>query len=350
MEIQVDLRSDTVTKPSPAMREAMARAHVGDDVIDRDPTVERLEAVTATMLGQPAGLFMPSGSMSNLVALMTHLGRGERFYAVRGAHILTHELGTASWLAGGIPGELPWSDGPGCPSPADIRALAAIEPRAGHYYDLRTTLVCLENTHNQAGGQIIPRHAMTNLVDSAHAAGWPVHLDGARIWHAAAAQDITPHDAAGQPDSLTVCFSKGLGAPVGSMLLGSKEFIGRAWRWRKALGGGMRQSGVLAAAALVALDQELPRIDEDRQRATTLARAIRQEGLDCPDPATNILMVRPPPGSDASAGDIWAAWRSAGIGCLLMGDAVRLVLHRDIDMAGLTTAIMLINEVTKKVG
>ncbi|MDR2252763.1 MAG: aminotransferase class I/II-fold pyridoxal phosphate-dependent enzyme [Bifidobacteriaceae bacterium] len=350
MQIQVDFRSDTVTKPSPAMREAMARAHVDDDVLDGDPTVELLEERTARMLGQEAGLFMPSGSMANLCALMIHLGRGDRFYAPKGAHVLTHELGTGAWLAGGMPAELPCSFGPGVPSPDDIRAVAAVEPRGQMYYDLRTKLVCLENTHNQAGGVILGRTVMNDLVAAAHDVGWPVHLDGARIWHAAAAQDILPREAAGPVDSITVCFSKGLGAPVGSMLLGPKDFITKARRARKALGGGMRQSGVLAAAALVALEQELPRIDEDRIRATTLSEAIRAVGLDCPPPATNILTVRPGPGSDATAGDIWAAWREAGLGCLLMGDAVRLVVHRDIDVVAITTAILLITTTAKKIG
>jgi threonine aldolase len=324
------------------MRQAMAAAEVGDDVIDRDPTVDRLERTTAELLGQEAGLFMPSGSMSNLVALMTHLERGDRFLAPRAAHILTHELGTAAWLAGGMPAELPWSLAPGVPSPADIEAAAAEEPQPAAYYDLRTRLVCLENTHNQAGGAIVPHAVQAQLVRAAHAANWPVHLDGARLWHAAAAQGVAPAEAAGAVDSLTVCFSKGLGAPVGSMLLGSDDFIGRAWRARKALGGGLRQAGVLAAAALVALSEELPRIDQDRGKALALAQAIRETGAHCPEPATNIVLARPAPEATWTARDLWAAWSREGLGCLLMGDAVRLVTHRDIDSAALTEAVKLI--------
>jgi threonine aldolase len=328
------------------MREAMARAYVGDDVLDSDPTTDRLQEVTARLLGQEAGLFTASGSMANLIALMTHLGRGDRFYAPREAHVLTHELGVGAWLAGGLPSELPWTVAPGVPSPADIEAAAAAEPRPGAYYDLRTKLVCLENTHNQGGGVIIPEALNAQLADAVHRAGWSYHLDGARIWHAAAAQGITPAQAAAGADTVAVCFSKGLGAPVGSMLLGRKDFVERARRARKALGGGLRQSGVLAAAALVALEEELPRIDEDRARAQGLAEAIRATGLDCPVPATNILMVRLPEGSGLSVADLWAAWNAAGIGCLPMGDAVRLVTHRDIGPEGEATAIKLIAEAT----
>jgi threonine aldolase len=328
------------------MREAMARAYVADDVIDRDPTVERLEERTARMLGQEAGLFTASGSMANLVALMTHLGRGDRFYAPREAHVLSHELGTGAWLAGGLPSELPWTLGPGVPSPEDIAAAAAKEPRPPAYYDLTTKLVCLENTHNQAGGSIIPPAVQTELAAAVHAAGWALHLDGARLWHAAAALDVTPAEAAVGADSVTVCFSKGLGAPVGSMLCGTKDFIKRAWRARKALGGGMRQAGVLAAAALVALDEELPRIEEDHRRAMMLAEAIRATGLDCPVPPTNILLVRPPRGSSLTVRDLWAGWRAAGIGCFPMGEAVRLVVHRDTQLVEIATAINLITDAT----
>ncbi|MDR1392810.1 MAG: hypothetical protein LBJ62_02400 [Bifidobacteriaceae bacterium] len=348
MPIKVDLRSDTVTKPSQAMRQAMAQAEVGDDVIDRDPTVRLLEERTANIMAQPAGLFVPSGSMSNLVALMTHLGRGDRYFAPRSAHILTHELGTAAWLAGGMAGELPWSLGPGIPSPDDVTAAAQEEPAKPAYYDLIARLLCLENTHNQAGGTVIRQAVAFQLVDAAHQVGWSVHLDGARIWHAAAAQGLTPSQAAGPVDSVTVCFSKGLGAPVGSMLCAPTGFIEQARRWRKALGGGMRQAGVLAAAALVALDQELPRIDQDRLRAVRLASALRELGLDSPEPDTNIVMVRPAAGSGLTPGQLAAAWAAAGVGCLVMGTAVRLVTHRDIDDSALGQAVDLIANATRQ--
>jgi threonine aldolase len=330
------------------MRRAMAAAPVGDDVIDRDPTVQELEARTTALVGQEAGLFMPSGSMSNLVALMTHLRPGDRFLAPRHAHILSHELGTAAWIAGGIPLELPWSAGPGVPSVADVQAVAAEEPPHHAYYELVTRLVCLENTHNHAGGHFVPWQLSQELSDAAHQARWRVHLDGARLWHAAAAQSISPAQAAVGADSVSVCFSKGLGAPVGSMLCSSREFIDRAWRSRKALGGGMRQSGVLAAAALVALDEELPRIDEDRRRAVELAAALRGIGLDAEEPATNIVMAAPPAGAGFTASQLAACWQDAGVGCLVMGPAVRLVTHRDIDGQTLADGIVLLKDATAR--
>ncbi|MDR2374677.1 MAG: hypothetical protein LBD77_11435 [Bifidobacteriaceae bacterium] len=348
MVITVDFRSDTVTQPSASMRRAMAAAPTGDDVIDRDPTVAELESRTAALLGQEAGLFMPSGSMSNLVALMTQLRPGDRFLAPRHAHVLSHELGTAAWIAGGIPLELPWSHAPGVPAVADIEAVAAEESAQPAYYELVTRLVCLENSHNHAGGHIIEWPLAQQLSDAAHQAGWQVHLDGARLWHAAAAQAVSPAQAAGGADSVTVCFSKGLGAPVGSMLCASREFIDRARRWRKALGGGMRQSGVLAAAALVALDEELPRIDQDRVRAVQLADALSQLGLDAPTPATNIVLVSPGPGAPHSAGELARAWQEAGVGCLTMGPAVRLVTHRDIDDQKLAHGIGLLAAATER--
>ncbi|MDR1634123.1 MAG: hypothetical protein LBS27_04220 [Bifidobacteriaceae bacterium] len=348
MTIKVDFRSDTVTQPSQSMRRAMAEAPTGDDVIDRDPTVAELEARTAALLDQEAGLFMPSGSMSNLVALATHLGRGERFLAPRHAHVLSHELGTAAWIAGGIPLELPWSYAPGVPAPTDIEAVAAEESARPAYYELITRLVCLENTHNHAGGHFVPWRLAGQLYDAARAAGWAVHLDGARLWHAAAAQCVSPAQAAGNADSVTVCFSKGLGAPVGSMLCSSQAFIERARRWRKAFGGGLRQSGVLAGAALVALDEELPRIDEDRRRAAALAAALRDLGLVAEDPPTNIVLAQPGPDTGFTAAELARAWQDAGVGCLTMGPAVRLVTHRDIDDAALADGIGLLTRATEQ--
>ncbi|MDR2565086.1 MAG: hypothetical protein LBC97_03315 [Bifidobacteriaceae bacterium] len=348
MAIKVDFRSDTVTQPSESMRRAMAAAPTGDDVIDRDPTVAELEARTAALLGQEAGLFMPSGSMSNLVALTTHLGRGERFLAPRHAHVLSHELGTAAWIAGGIPLELPWSYAPGVPAPADIQAIAAEESAQPAYYELITRLVCLENTHNHAGGHFIPWRLARQLYDAVHQAGWAVHVDGARLWHAAAAQCVSPAEALGQPDTVSVCFSKGLGAPVGSMLCASRAFVERARRWRKAFGGGLRQSGVLAAAALVALEEELPRIDEDRRRAAELASALRDLGLVAEEPPTNIVMAEPGPDAGFTATQLAKAWQEAGVGCLTMGPAVRLVTHRDIDDAALADGIGHLQEATQR--
>jgi threonine aldolase len=316
----------------------MAKAVVDDDVIGRDPTMAELEERTAALVGQEAGLFMVSGCMSNLVALMGWVGRGDRFLAPQHAHVLSHELGSACSIAGGIPFELPWTVAPGVPSPADLDALAAEEPQTHAYYELVTRLVCLENTHNHGGGTVIPPEVWAGLVGSAHGAGWAVHLDGARLWHAAAAQNLSPADAAAGADSVTVCLSKGLGAPVGSVLCSSAEFIARARRHRKILGGGIRQGGVLAAAGLVALEQELPRIDEDRVRARRLAAGLRDMGFGVGDVATNIMLVTPREG-DGGAAKLAGAWRAAGVGCAIMGADIRLVTHRDITDALITEAL-----------
>ncbi|MDR1824768.1 MAG: hypothetical protein LBR27_05470 [Bifidobacteriaceae bacterium] len=342
MALTVDLRSDTVTKPSPAMRAAMAAAVVDDDVVGRDPTMVELEERTAALLGKEAGLYLVSGCMSNLTALMTHLHRGDRFLAPRHAHILSHELGTAAHIALGVPLELPWTYAPGVPAPADVAEVAAEEPAHHSYYELITRLLCLENSHNHAGGFLIPQDVNDALIAEAHQAGWQVHLDGARIWHSAAAQGITPAAAAGAADSVSVCFSKGLGAPVGSVLVGSKDFIEGARRNRKILGGGIRQGGVLAAACLVALDEELPRIDQDRVRADRLAAGLREMGFDAPAPQTNILLVTPPAAWGLSAPQLAQTWTEAGIGCHVMGPAVRLVTHRDIGDSDIATALELI--------
>jgi threonine aldolase len=327
----IDLRSDTVTRPSPEMRHAMATADVGDDVLEHDPTMAQLEARVADLTGKEAALWVPTGCMSNLVALMLHLGRGDRLLAPRHAHILSHELGTVAWLAGGIPFELEWAIGPGVPDPSQV-ALEAAPSSA--YYDLRTKLLALENTHNHAGGTIIPPAVYTALVDTAHAAGLAVHLDGARIWHAAAALGISVGEAVGEADTVSVCLSKGLGAPMGSVLAGGGEAIVEARRLRKMLGGGVRQGGVVAAAGLVALDRELPRIDEDRHRALRLAEGLRGLGYEIAQPQTNMVFV---PSADAAA--LAAAWTAAGVACVAMGQSVRLVTPRDVSDADIGTAI-----------
>jgi len=204
----LDFRSDTVTKPSPEMRAAMAAAEVGDDVLDGDPTLLRLEARVAGLLGLEAALWTPTGCMANGIAMMLHLKRGDRFLAPAQAHVLGSELGTAAWLAGGMPEALPWEGGPGRPTAEQVRKAAG---GAGPYYVLRTRLLCLENTHNFAGGAVIPLAEHRALVSAAREKGLAVHLDGARLWHAAAAQDCALHELAAGADTVSVCLSKGLG-------------------------------------------------------------------------------------------------------------------------------------------
>jgi threonine aldolase len=340
MDLLVDMRSDTVTRPSSAMRDAMARAEVGDDVLDHDPTMAALEARIAEITGREAALWLPSGSMSNLVALMIHLKRGEVFLTPHSAHVLNHELGTGAWLAGGMPRELPWALGPGVPSPDDVAAIVQGPPPS--YFDLVPRLLVLENTHNEAGGTIVPPDIYAALVDTAHESGLPVHLDGARLWHAAAAQGLTPAQTIGEADTVTVCLSKGLGVPMGSLLAGPASLIDKARRARKMLGGGVRQGGVVAAAGLVALDTELPRIDEDRIRALRLAAGLRDLGFNVSDPDTNILMVPVADPTPTAAADLAERWNTIGVGCYPMSGRVRLVTHRDVDDAGIDLALRLI--------
>ena len=218
----IDLRSDTVTRPTKQMREAMAAAEVDDDVLGRDPTMRELETRVAGLLGTDDALWTPSGSMGNLIALMSHLQRGDAFLAPAGAHVLDAELGTAAWLAGGMPRPLPHDAGPGKVSPDAVRRAAGT---AGPYYTLRTTLLCLENTHNAAGGTVTAPDEHAAVAAAARAAGLRVHLDGARLWHAAVALGVPPATLTVGVDTVQVCFSKGLGAPVGSAVAGSAEFV-----------------------------------------------------------------------------------------------------------------------------
>ncbi|KEI44620.1 threonine aldolase family protein [Saccharopolyspora rectivirgula] len=331
----IDLRSDTVTRPDQQMSAAMATAEVGDDVLDHDPTMRALEERVAHLLGMPAALWVPSGTMGNLIALCLHLGRGQRFLAPRGAHVLTHELGSAAWLAGGMPDPLPWDAGPGRPAPETVRANVEAE---APYDSLRTTLLCLENTHNEAGGAVVPPDEHAKLVSAARDAGLRVHLDGARIWNAAVALEVPPAALTAGVDSVQACLSKGLGAPVGSVVAGSTNFIAEARRMRKMLGGGVRQGGVLAAAGLVALDR-IDSLAEDHRKAARLARGLAELGWKVTTPQTNMVL--------AEAADVRATVdRLAGVGVLAvpMGDRIRFVTHRDVSEADVERALQRIAE------
>jgi threonine aldolase len=327
----IDLRSDTVTRPTPSMRRAMAEAAVGDDVLDGDPTLRELERTVARITGLEDALWMPTGSMSNLVGLMLHLRRGDRFLAPAHAHVVDFELGTAAWIAQGMPVELPWAAGPGVPSVEDVRAAAGA---TGPYYALRPALLSLENTHNAAGGTITAPATHHALVDAAHSAGLAVHLDGARIWHAAAALGLSVAECVGAADTVSVCLSKGLGAPVGSVLAGSAAQIVEARRIRKMLGGGVRQGGVLGAAGLVALDEHLPTIDADRVLAQRLADGLSALGCAVVPPATNILLV-----AVADLPAALAALEGVGVLASAMNGHVRLVTHRDVGPADVDTVL-----------
>ncbi len=326
----LDFRSDTLTRPDEHMRSALARAEVGDNVIDIDPTIRRLEERAAETLGMPAALWTPSGTMANLIALSTHLRRGDRFLAPRGAHVLVNELGSAAWLAGGMPDPLEHDAGPGRPTPQTLRAAVGGD---GPYYTLRTTLLSLENTHNAAGGAVIPPDEHAQLVAAARETGLRVHLDGARIWNASVALGVPPAALTVGVDSVSACFSKGLGAPVGSVVAGSEEFVEQARRMRQMLGGGVRQGGVLAAACLVALD----RVDDlvaDHAKAARLAAGLRERSWDVTEPQTNIVLAGVP-----DVETTLEKLRALGILALPMAGKVRFVLHRDVSEADVTEAL-----------
>ena len=264
----IDLRSDTVTKPTPAMRKAMARAEVGDDVLGDDPTVKELEAHTAQLLGKDAALFVPSGTMANQLAIRGHTEPGDEILVEANAHLYYYEGGAPAALSGVmcrcINGQR------GIFTGADVEA--SLRPGDQHFP--RTRLVCLENTHNRGGGKIWSIAQIHEVATTARKHGLLMHLDGARLWNASVAAGIPERDYAAHFDTLSVCFSKGLGAPIGSALAGSKDFIERVRRFRKMFGGGMRQAGIIAAGALFALRNHRARLADDHANAKMLARGL----------------------------------------------------------------------------
>lgn len=283
----IDLRSDTVTKPTPAMWEAMSKADVGDDVYGDDPTVNLLQEMAADMMGKEAGLFVPSGTMGNLAALLAHCQRGDEVIIGNKNHSFLYEAGGLSAL-GGIHSCQLQNQADGSLLPSDVEA--AIRPDDPH--DPITRLVCLENTHNRCGGTVQSVAYTRQIAELAHSRGLKVHLDGARLFNAAAALGVPARDLAEPVDSVTFCLSKGLCAPVGSVLCGDRAFIKKAHRVRKMLGGGMRQAGVIAAAGVVALQKMTARLGEDHERARDLAVGLRRISgiqLDPGTPATNMI-------------------------------------------------------------
>lgn len=265
----IDLRSDTVTHPTPEMRKAMFEAEVGDDVYGEDPTVNRLEAMAAKMMGKEAALFVTSGTQGNLVAVLTHTNRGDEIILGDESHIFWYEVGGASVLGGVIMHILP-TDSQGRLDPDDIER--AVRGKDIHYPP--TTLICLENTHNRCGGAVLAGDYTDEVCNLAHGHGLKVHLDGARVFNAAVALGVPASMLARNVDSVALCLSKGLSAPVGSLLCGDIDFVGRARKFRKMLGGGMRQAGVIAAAGIVALNTMIDRLAEDHANARRLAQGL----------------------------------------------------------------------------
>jgi len=265
----IDLRSDTVTKPTMAMRQAMMDAEVGDDVYGEDPTVNRLEAMTAEMLGKEAALFVSSGTMGNLIALLAHCGRGDEIILGDRCHIFRSEQGGAAALGGVHPMVIR-------NQPDGTLDLAEIEANIrddNEHYPV-TKLVCIENTHNFCGGRVLGVDYMDAIGDLAHTHGLKLHVDGARLWNAAVALGVSPARVVCNADSISVCLSKGLAAPVGSLLVGDQAFIARARRMRKLVGGGMRQAGLLAAAGIVAITEMVERLSDDHANAKALAQGL----------------------------------------------------------------------------
>lgn len=290
----IDLRSDTITHPTPEMRKAMFEAEVGDDVYREDPTVNRLEAVAAEMMGKEAALFTTSGTQSNLIGVLTHTNHGDEIILGDEAHIIWYEVGGAAALGGVIMRTVP-TDSRGRLNPDDIER--AIRGKDIHYP--QTTLLCLENTHNRCGGTVLTPDYTDGVCKLAHARGLKVHLDGARIFNAAVALGVPASALVRNSDSVALCLSKGLSAPVGSLLCGSEDFIERARKFRKMLGGGMRQAGVIAAAGIVALETMVDRLAEDHANARRLAEGlagIKGIRLAQDDIPTNIVMfhISPP--------------------------------------------------------
>jgi threonine aldolase len=315
----IDLRSDTVTQPNAAMREAMAAAPVGDDVYGDDPTVNLLQEKTADLFGFEAGLFAPSGTQSNLIALMLHCARGDEYLVGQDAHTYKYEGGGAAVL-GSIQPQPIANQADGSLALSDIAHY--IKPDDMHF--ARTRLLALENT---IGGKVLNSAYMAQATGFAHKRGLATHLDGARIFNAAVKQGISLRESAIGFDSISVCLSKGLGAPVGSVLLGPKEFIERGKRWRKMLGGGMRQAGVLAAAGLYALEHNVERLADDHANAARLSDGLAAiEGLQVDTPQTNIFYVEVPP---AAVDGLRAALLAERIRATV-GQHTRLVTHINI--------------------
>ncbi len=340
-----DFRSDTVTKPTPRMRQAMAEAEVGDDVYGEDPTVRRLEEKTAEVLGCEASLFVPTGSMGNQISLRVHGRSGTEVILEARCHIFHYEMGGMAALSGLLPRPIEGVRGRLAPEQVAVW----IRPESVYYLP-RTSVLALENTHNGAGGAVTPREALEPLLALAKAHGLKVHLDGARLWNAAAALGVTEASLAAGFDSVMTCFSKGLRAPVGSAVSGSKAFVAEARRVRKLFGGGMRQAGVIAAAALVALEEERSRLPEDHARATKLAAGLAGLSGIRIDPAaveTNIVRFS----LEGNWGDAASVLSKLSARGVLAGDAgpdsLRMVTHADVNDIDIQRALRAFEEIAK---
>ncbi|MDR1379158.1 MAG: threonine aldolase [Synergistaceae bacterium] len=351
----IDLRSDTVTKPSAEMRQAMSEAEVGDDVFGEDPTVKRLEEKGAELLGKEAALYVTSGTQGNLVSLLTHCGRGDGAIVGRNSHILNYEGGGLCALgsivsiqvddnAGGDVGnndvgnnkENNGGDEKSLPSIANLERLLTAK---NNVHFAQSTLLCLENTHNRGGGHASSPQEIARRVDWAHGKGLAVHVDGARLFNAAVAQGVAPSALVRDVDSVQVCLSKGLGAPVGSLICASRSFIERARFWRKKVGGGLRQVGIVAAAGLYALERNVDRLAEDHKNAQLIQNILQKGGLRVTEVKRPTNMVYFSARDEASADKLLEACRKKGVFFNKTApDTFRLVTHLDVSRQQANTA------------
>ena len=342
----IDFRSDTVTRPSDAMRKAMAQAEVGDDVLGEDPTIIALQEKAAEITDKEAALFTPSGTFANQLALFTWVPKGGEVYLNEVSHIIQHEAGASAHISGAflrpfVPKSSNWAQW------SDISP--RIRPEPDQHFPV-PSLVCLENALSD--GTVQPVHSMAEIKAGAESAGLPVHLDGARLFNAAASLGVDASEIAGEVDSVMFCLSKGLGAPVGSLLCGPKDFIEKAFYRRKIMGGGMRQAGILAAAGLVALEEELPRLGEDHQMARELAKAF--SALDTfevltPEPDINMVFLKlSSPGTQAEDGFLTFLEEAGILTYPAEGGVFRFVTHRDISIDQLRHTLNVLPQIAEQ--
>ncbi len=335
----IDLRSDTVTKPTAEMRKAMAEAEVGDDVYGEDPTVNFLQEKAAEVFGKEAALFVPTGSMGNQIAVKLHTKAGDEVVIEGRGHIFNWELGMPAIAAGVTIRPVRAANDNGMMTWAEIESALHINMP---YYACPTGLICLENTHNFGGGSVMSAEQTSEICDNAHKLNLPVHLDGARIFNSAVAQNETVANLTKSVDSVQFCLSKGLGAPVGSMLLGKKDFIEEARTWRKRFGGGMRQAGILAAAGLIALEESPKKLHIDHENARRLAEGvanIKGISIDAEKVQTNIVIFDVSETGKTSA-EICTRLKEHNILASPFGKAIRMVTHCDVSGEDVETTIL----------
>lgn len=340
----IDLRSDTVTKPSDKMRAAMAAAEVGDDVFGDDPTVNKLQERAAAIFEKEAALWVPTGCMGNEIAVKVHTRPGDEIVTEERGHILNYEVGAAAVISGVTIRAVKSGDGSGHLTWDEIKPVLKVDVP---YYQSRTALICLENTHNFAGGSVMTGEACAAVCREAHAVGLPVHMDGARIFNAAVALDTSVADLTRECDSVMFTLSKGLGAPAGSILLGTRDFISESRVWRKRLGGGMRQVGILAAAGLIALEEGPEHLARDHENAKTLARGLTDISgiaVNSESVVTNIVIFDIA-ATGKTVGEVTESLAARGILAIGFGTQIRMVTHLDVSADDILSTIAALRDV-----